>query len=61
MPFVPRSQVRTAGQVNAFFRWRSISDSAEKYELSLYLVNAAKVKTQFEIPKWRVPTSRSAA
>ena len=40
-----------AGQVNAFFRWRNISDSAEKCELSLYLTNAAEVKTQFEIPK----------
>jgi hypothetical protein len=40
-----------AGQVNAFFRWKNISDSAEKCELSLYLVNAAEVKTRFEIPK----------
>jgi predicted esterase len=40
-----------AGQVNAYFRWRNISDSAERCELSLFLVTAADVKTQFEIPK----------
>lgn len=40
-----------AGQVNAFFRWKTISDSAKKVEMSLGLVNATDLKTQFEIPK----------
>jgi predicted esterase len=40
-----------AGQVNAFFRWKNISDSADKVELTLYLVQAAELKTRFEIPK----------
>lgn len=40
-----------AGQVNAFFRWKNVSDSAEKFETSLFLVSPAELKTQFEIPK----------
>ena len=40
-----------AGQVNAFFHWKNISDSAEKSEMSLYLISASDLKTQFEIPK----------
>ena len=40
-----------AGQVNAFFRWKNISDAADKFEMSLFLVSAAELKTSFEIPK----------
>ena len=40
-----------AGQVNAFFRWKNISDSAEKVEMSLCLVSSSELKTQFKIPK----------
>lgn len=40
-----------AGQVNAFFRWKTVSDTAEKAELSLFLVSAADLKTTFTIPK----------
>ncbi len=40
-----------AGQINAFFRWKNVSDSAEKFETSLFLVSAADLQTRFEIPK----------
>ena len=40
-----------AGQVNAFFRWKNISDAADKVEMSLFLVSATALKTKFEIPK----------
>ncbi|MFT5322940.1 MAG: putative esterase [Planctomycetaceae bacterium] len=40
-----------AGHVNAFFRWKNVSDSAEKIEMSLFLVSAADLTTRFEIPK----------
>jgi len=40
----------TAGQVNAFFRWKNISDSAERIEKSLYQMSEADVKMRFEIP-----------
>ena len=39
-----------AGQVNAFFRWKNISDSAEKLEMSLFLASAADLKTKFTVP-----------
>ena len=51
LPWPDDLKTTTAGQVNAFFRWKNISDSAAKVEMSLYLVNAADLKTQFEIPK----------
>ncbi len=40
-----------SGQVNAFFRWKDIGDTADKFEMSLFLVTAADLKTSFEIPK----------
>jgi predicted esterase len=39
------------GQVNAFFRWKNLRDSADKFEMSLFLVSAKDLKTNFEIPK----------
>jgi len=40
-----------AGQVNAFFRWKNVSDTAAGAEVSLFLVTPAELKTKFEIPK----------
>jgi hypothetical protein len=40
-----------AGQVNAFFRWKNITDTETKAELSLFLVSTADLKTRFTIPK----------
>jgi dienelactone hydrolase len=40
-----------AGQVNAFFRYKNVSDAAEKFEMSLFLSNANDLKTKFTIPK----------
>lgn len=51
LPWPDDLKSTTAGQVNAFFRWKNISDSAEKCEMSLYLVNSTELKTRFEIPK----------
>ena len=39
------------GQVNAFFRWKNTSDTADKVGMSLFLVSATELKTKFEIPK----------
>ncbi len=39
-----------SGQINAFFRWKNISDSPEKLEMSLYLVTKDELKTKFDIP-----------
>ncbi|HEX4145647.1 MAG TPA: prolyl oligopeptidase family serine peptidase [Pirellulales bacterium] len=51
LPWPDDLKSTAAGQVNAFFRWKNVSDSAEKVELSLYLVSAAQLKTRFEIPQ----------
>ena len=51
LPWPDDLKSMAAGQVNAFFRWKNISDSAEKFEISLKLVNSTDLKTQFEIPK----------
>ncbi len=44
-------QSNSVGQVNAFFRWRVLSDTMDKLEMSLFLVSAADLKTTFDIPK----------
>lgn len=38
------------GQVNAFFRWRNLSDAQDKLAMSLFLTSPADLKTTFEIP-----------
>ena len=44
-------QKTSTGQVNAFFRWRVHSDTADKLEISLFLVTEADLKTAFDIPE----------
>ena len=41
---------KTAGQVNAFFRWKNITDTKGKLQMSLFLVAQADLKTTFQIP-----------
>lgn len=40
----------TAGQINAFFRWKNLSDVKGRLEMSLFLSTAATMKTTFKIP-----------
>jgi len=40
-----------SGQINAFFRWKNISDTERKLEISLFLVSATDLTTSFTIPK----------
>lgn len=51
LPWPDRLKEKDSGQVNAFFRWKNISDSKDKLELSLFLTTAEDLKTTFEIPK----------
>ncbi len=51
LPWPDDLKSTTAGQVNAFFRWKNISDTADKLEMSLYLVTEKDLQTRFEIPK----------
>jgi hypothetical protein len=40
-----------SGQVNAFFRWKNVGDTAKNVALTLFLVSPADLNTKFEIPK----------
>lgn len=39
-----------AGQVNAFYRWKTKRDTAERFEMDLFLVSPKDLKTKFTIP-----------
>ncbi|WP_202947400.1 prolyl oligopeptidase family serine peptidase [Zavarzinella formosa] len=41
---------KKAGQINAFFRWKDVSDTADSVETSLFLVKPTELKTTFTIP-----------
>jgi hypothetical protein len=41
---------KASGQVNAFFRWKNLSDTADKLEISLFLVTPQLLETTFDIP-----------
>ena len=41
---------KEAGQINAFFRWNNLKDTAEILEMSLFLISASNLDTKFTIP-----------
>lgn len=41
---------KKSGQINAFFRWRNVSDTPDKVETMLFLVKPSDLKTSFPIP-----------
>ncbi|HEX3134857.1 MAG TPA: hypothetical protein VHX44_14925 [Planctomycetota bacterium] len=51
MPWPDNLKDTKPGQVNAFFRWKTVSDAPDKMVVSLSLTSAAELKTSFEIPK----------
>ena len=38
------------GQVNAFFRWKTLADEQRRVEISLFLVTPETLRTSFSIP-----------
>ena len=42
---------KNTGQINAFFRWKNLTDAKGRLEMSLFLATPATVKTAFDIPK----------
>ena len=50
LPWPDDMQSKESGQVNGFFRWRNIIDSADKLEISLFLTTPETLKTRFDIP-----------
>ncbi len=51
LPWPDNLQSTEAGQVNAFFRWKTLEDTAQELEMSLFLLTSTDLKTKFEIPK----------
>ena len=50
LPWPDDLKNKSAGQVNAFFRWKNISDAKDKLEIALFLVTPETLKTTFKIP-----------
>jgi poly(3-hydroxybutyrate) depolymerase len=50
LPWPDRLTDKKPGQVNAFFRWKNLSDTADVVEMKLFLVRAADLKTSFTVP-----------
>jgi pimeloyl-ACP methyl ester carboxylesterase len=51
LPWPDQLTSRKSGQVNAFFRWTNVSDTADGIEMKLYLVKASDLQTSFTVPK----------
>ena len=51
LPWPDDLKSNAAGQVNAFFRWKCLSDTNHKLEMSLFLVTPAELQTTFAIPR----------
>jgi poly(3-hydroxybutyrate) depolymerase len=50
LPWPDELASKKSGQVNAFFRWKNVSDTADGVEMKLYLVKASDIKTSFTVP-----------
>lgn len=50
LPWPDQLADKKSGQVNAFFRWKNLSDTQDGVEISLFLVKSSELKTTFAIP-----------
>lgn len=50
LPWPDQLADKKSGQINAFFRWKNMSDTQDGVELSLLLVKPSELKTTFTIP-----------
>jgi pimeloyl-ACP methyl ester carboxylesterase len=50
LPWPDQLTSKKSGQVNAFFRWKGASDTADAAEVQLFLVKPTDLKTAFTIP-----------
>jgi hypothetical protein len=51
LPWPDHLKEMVPGQVNAFLRWKNISDKKDTLEISLFLTSPADLKTTFDIPR----------
>lgn len=50
LPWPDKLDDKKPGQINAFFRWKDVSDTAKGFKTSLFLVKPEDLKTTFAIP-----------
>ena len=50
LPWPDQTADKKPGQVNAFFRWKDLSDTRDGIEMSLFLIKPSELKTMFTIP-----------
>jgi len=50
LPWPDHVDSQKSGQVNAFFRWKDVSETPDGIEMTLYLLTPAELKTSFTIP-----------
>ncbi len=50
LPWPENLTDKKPGQINAFVRWKNISDTSAGVEMSLYLTKPAELKTSFTVP-----------
>jgi hypothetical protein len=50
LPWPDRLNDKAPGQVNAFFRWKTVTDAEDRVEMDLFLSSAPDLKTAFKIP-----------
>lgn len=50
LPWPDQLTDKKSGQVNAFFRWKDVRETADSAEISLFLLKPSELKTTFAIP-----------
>jgi len=50
LPWPADLKSTAAGQINAFFRWKCLSDTNDRLAMALFLVSPSGLKTTFKIP-----------
>jgi poly(3-hydroxybutyrate) depolymerase len=50
LPWPSELSSKKAGQINAYFRWRNLTDAADRFETELFLVKPSALKTTFMVP-----------
>ncbi len=51
IPWPDNIQSKASGQVNAFFRWKNIEDTPDRFTISLRLMNEDEWKTDITLPQ----------
>ena len=50
LPWPDNLSSKASGQVNAFFRWNGVAETADGIEMSIFLLKPAELSTTFTIP-----------